>query len=84
MTKKYNCKYAESKGNIADDNGDGVYCNLTDKPCPCVSYEFPFGVELTRNMKNCPTYNASKNIARLIIKHLADVKKSELEKKVDK
>ena len=81
--KKYECTYAEGRGNIRDEGG-GVFCRITSKGCSYVDYLFPFGVEVPGKMSKCPAYNIPKDLAKALIAARFDREKSELEEKLGK
>ena len=80
--QKYECHYAESRGNVRNDGG-GVFCRISGDNCIYVAYEFPFGVEIVREMNECPAYNIPQELAKALISARMDLKKSELESSIE-
>ena len=81
--KKYECTYAESRGNIMNEGG-GVFCRINSKNCPYVEYVFPFGTEEPGEMSECLAYNIPKDLAKLLITTRFEREKSKLEAKLTK
>ena len=79
--KEYVCNNAKKEKPITEKGG-GVYCRLTQKYCPFVSYVFPFGEEIIGSMDKCPAHNIEGELAKKLRLSALEQAKSEIELKI--